>query len=52
MPSKGTRTVNFKIETEQWERLRVAAFYARLSNSEWCRRAIIEKLDETEAIEE
>jgi len=45
MPSNDTHTLNFKITTELWERLRVAAFEARLSNSEWCRRAIVEKIE-------
>ena len=47
-PSKGTHTLNFKIEEDVWERLRIAAFEVRLSNSEWCRRAIVEKLEQME----
>ena len=45
MPSKGSKSINFKIELELWERLRVAAFEDRVSNSEWCRLAIEEKLE-------
>ena len=47
MPSNDTHTLNFKISQELWERLRVAAFNERLSNSEWCRRAIVEKIEDT-----
>ena len=45
MPSKGTHTLNFKIDDEIYELLRVAAFNERLSMSEWCRRAIVEKIE-------
>ena len=42
--SKGKKAISFEIDTELWERIRVAAFQERLSRSEWCRRAIIAQL--------
>jgi len=40
------------VSPEMWERVRIAAFKARVSRAEWCRRAIAEKIERDANLDE